>query len=410
MVNKISVFFLLLLASFGYAQETLFTIDKEPVYASEFIRVYKKNLDLVKDESQKDVDEYLKLFINYKLKLKEAYALELDKKPSYSRELNNYKKQLAKNFLTDTKVTDDLIQEAYERTVNEVNASHILVRLQETATPEDTLKAYNEILKLRERAIKEGFENVQKEVHNGQTLFGEDLGYFSAFKMVYDFETAAYNTAVGDVSQPFRTRFGYHIVKVHDKRKSRGEVTVAHIMVVNQKDGAEVEDAEERIQDIYQKLQQGEDFEALAKQFSDDKSSASAGGKLQPFSGGQLTSPEFESEAFGLKEIGDVTKPFETNFGWHIVKLYEKKPVPDFEALKPELEVKVKRDSRSQLINTSLINTLKTRYKVEQPDLSYFESILDDSYFSRNWKLPEGFRADEPLVVIGNKTIKNDDF
>ncbi|MCB0437047.1 MAG: peptidylprolyl isomerase, partial [Mangrovimonas sp.] len=183
---------------------------------------------------------------------------------------------------------------------------------------------------------------------------------------VYDFESPAYNTPVGEISQPFRTRFGYHILKVNDRRKSRGEVKVAHIMVSLQQDGKPNEKAEERIQDIYRKLQQGEDFESLAKQFSDDKSSASKGGLLEPFSSGQLSSTEFEEQAFALKDVGAYSQPFKTQFGWHIVKLYEKNPVPPIEKLKPELESKVKRDSRSQLINESLIQDLKKKYQVTE--------------------------------------------
>lgn len=393
-------------------QETLFTIDNEPVYVSEFERVYKKNLDLVKDESQKDVDEYLKLFINYKLKLKEAYTRELDKKPSYIRELGTYKKQLAENFLTDNQVTNELVQEAYDRIANEVNASHILVRINDNPTPEDTLLGYNEIVKLRQRALTEGFKKVEKEVHDGQTIFGEDLGYFTAFKMVYDFETPAFNTPIGEISQPFRTRFGYHIVKVNDKRESRGEVKVAHIMVSLLKDGEPEGNAEERIVDIYKKLEQGEDFEALAKQFSDDKSSASRGGTLEPFSSGQLSSPEFEEQAFSLKTVGDYSKPFKTQFGWHIVKLYEKKPVPTFDQLRPELEMKVKRDSRSQLINESLIQDLKKKYQVQESPKgsAYFKSVVNDSYFSKNWTLPPDFDSEKPLVKIDKKQLTYGDF
>ena len=393
-------------------KEVLFTIDNEPVYVSEFERVYNKNLDLVKDESQKDVDEYLKLFVNYKLKLKEAYAKGLDEKPSYKRELDTYKKQLADNFLNDSEVTNELVQEAYDRTVNEVNVSHILVRMNENPTPEDTLQAYNEIVKLRNRALSEGFEKVEKEVHNGQTIFGEDLGYFTAFKMVYDFESPAYNTPVGEISQPFRTRFGYHILKVNDRRKSRGEVKVAHIMVSLQQDGKPNEKAEERIQDIYRKLQQGEDFESLAKQFSDDKSSAGKGGLLEPFSSGQLSSTEFEEQAFALKDVGAYSQPFKTQFGWHIVKLYEKNPVPTIEKLKPELESKVKRDSRSQLINESLIQDLKKKYQVtEDPkDLEYFKSIISRDYYKKSWQLPSNFNSEKPLVKIGDKQLSYGDF
>ena len=171
-------------------KEVLFTVAEDSVEVAEFLRVYNKNLDLVQDESQKDVDEYLNLFTNYKLKLKEAKALGLAEKPTYIRELSNYRQQLAKNFLTDNKVTNHLVEEAYERISNEVKASHILIKVSAGASPQDTLVAYNDIVKLRDRALKEGFEKVMKEVHNGQTIYGEDLGYFSGFKMVYPFESA----------------------------------------------------------------------------------------------------------------------------------------------------------------------------------------------------------------------------
>lgn len=392
--------------------EVLFTVENDPVYVSEFTRVFNKNIDLVKDESQKDVDEYLKLFINYKLKLKEAEALGLDKKPSYLNELSSYKSQLASNYLTDSKVTDELIEEAYKRMTTEVDASHILIRLDENPTPEDTLQAYNKLLKLRDRVMQEGFETVKKDIHNGKTVYAEDLGYFSAFKMVYNFETAAYNTPVGEVSMPFKTRFGYHIVWVKDKRESRGERTVAHIMISNQKKDRPHDKPESRINDIYLKLQQGEDFEALAKQFSEDQSSASKGGMLAPFTGGQLSSVEFENQAFALEHVGDISKPFETEYGWHIIKLYGKKPVASFEDMKGELEEKVKRDSRSQLINESLLNNLKQQYQVSDatPDLSYFESILNDNYFIGKWVLPTDFKAQEPLIKIQEKQIVYEDF
>ena len=392
--------------------QILFTVADDSITVAEFLRVYNKNLDLVQDESQKDVDEYLNLFTNYKLKLKEAKALGLADKPSYIRELSNYRQQLAKNFLTDNKVTSHLIEEAYERVANEVKASHILIRVAENASPEDSLVAYNDIVKLRERTVKEGFEKVMKEVHNGQTIYGEELGYFSGFKMVYPFESAAYKTNVGDISQPFRTQFGYHIVHVTDKRESRGERTVAHIMVVDKKGDTIANSSETRIQEIYKKLQQGEDFEALAKQFSDDSNSAPKGGMLMPFSGGQLSAPEFEEVAFSLAEIGDVSKPFKSQFGWHIVKLYGKKPVDSYEAMKPELEAQVKRDARSKIIDNALHAKLRKKYQVgdKQPSLAYFTSLLNEEYYKRTWQLPANFEANEPLVKIGDKQIVFKDF
>ena len=389
--------------------DVLFTVDDDPVMATDFVRVYKKNLDLVKDESQKDIDAYLELFINYQLKVKEAKRLKLDKEPKYIREFTNYKNQLIKNYLTDNKVTDALVEEAYKRSIQDVKASHILVRLDENET--DTTAVYNRLLKLRERVLKEGFDAVQKDVHNGKDVFAENLGYFSAFKMVYPFESAAYNTEVGELSMPFRTRFGYHIVKVEDKRPSLGEVTVAHIMVSHkQKDT--LLNPEKRINEIYKKLQQGESFESLAKQFSDDKSSSEKGGRLSPFTGGQLSSPEFEDVAFSLSVDNVYSKPFKTEYGWHVVKFIDKKGIQPFEEVKPLMQSKVKRDSRSKIIQSAQAKKLKKRYNVidNTTALQYFESVINDDFFKRAWVVPSDLESDKPFLTINDKVLTYDDF
>ena len=413
-IRYLSFFFTFIFTSISLVQaqtqDVLFTIDDEQVYASEFIRVYNKNLDLVKDESQKDIDGYLKLFINYKLKLKEAKRLELDKKTSYLREFESYKKQLAANYLTDNKVTDALIKEAHNRLKTEVNASHVLVRIEPSASPKDTLIAYNQILKLRDRVLNEGYKAVQKEVHNGKTIFAEDLGYFSAFKMVYPFENAAFNTNVGEVSQPFRTRFGYHVVNVFNKREARGEVSVAHIMIKTDK--KDVKESETKINEIYKRIQQGEAFGALAKQLSEDKSTSSKGGMLNPFSSGEISASEFEEVAFGLENIDDVSKPFKTQFGWHIVKLKAKKGIASFEEMKQQLESKIKRDSRSKVINDSRIKGLKERYTITENtnDLNYFKEIVSQDYFNNSWSLPLKFEAEKTFFKIQERILTYNDF
>jgi len=411
--NILTICFFLSFIIFTNAQiendDVLFTVEETPVLASEFLKVYNKNLDLVLDESQKDVDEYLKLFINYKLKLIEARELGYDKKPKYIKEFESYKNQLTKNYLTDHKVTDKLVKEAYNRISYDVKASHILVKISENE--KDTAFAYATILKLRERLLNDNFENVKNEVHNGKTFIAEDLGYFSGFKMVYDFENVAYNTPIGDVSMPFRTSFGFHVVKVFDKRKSRGEVTVGHIMVSNtQKDS--LLKPEIRIQEIYKLIQQGEEFESLAKQFSDDKSSARNGGKLSPFKSGQLRSVEFEDIAFGLEAINEISEPFKTDFGWHIAKLYNKIPLASFEEMQFDLGARVKRDARSKLINSSLINTLKQKYNIQNTnfELAYFETIINEEFFKRNWTIPSNLEKDKHFVKIGNKQFIYNDF
>ena len=390
-------------------QDVLFTVDNRPVLAKEFIRVYNKNLDLVKDETQKDIDEYLKLFVNYKLKLAEARALGFHEKASYLRELQGYKKQLAKNYLTDHEVTDVLVREAYQRVSNDVKAQHILFRMDPSAT--DTIAIYNKLKELKSRLKNEDFSQLQKELHDGSRVFVEDLGYFSGFKMVYEFENVAYNTSVNQVSDPFRTQFGFHILKVLDKRESRGEITVGHIMVSHKQTDSLI-DSESRINEIYKLLQQGQEFESLAKQFSDDKSSAKKGGRLEPFKGGQLSSSDFEDETFALENVNDVSEPFPTEFGWHIAKLYNKKPVGSFEELEYELKNMVSKDSRSRLISESMQNRLRNQYQVsvEEGVKAYFSSILNNDFFNRRWKIPKGFERGKNFAKIEDKQLLYGDF
>jgi peptidyl-prolyl cis-trans isomerase SurA len=389
--------------------DTLLTISGEPISANEFIRVYNKNLNLVQDDSQKDVNSYLELFVNYKLKLAEAKALRYDKDPKYINEFKSYKNQLTQSYLTDKNVTDDLVREAYDRTKNEVKAQHILVLLDEVET--DTLEAYSKIEAFRERFINEDFESLKKELHNGKSIFVEDLGYFSAFKMVYNFESAAYATEVGAVSQPFRTRFGVHVVKVLDKRKSKGEVTVSHIMIANkQKDSTLV--AKDRIQELYRLLLQGEDFGQLAKQFSDDKSSSMRGGELRPFKSGQINSEIFETTAFKLSPSNPISKPIQTQFGWHILKYVNRRPVELFEKLQPELSSKVGKDSRSQLVKAKMLEKLLAEYQIEPSnyELSEFKSNLSYDISNNVWELPSKFDKNQPLLNIKNQIYTYGDF
>ena len=210
---------------------------------------------------------------------------------------------------------------------------------------------------------------------------------------------------------PFRTQFGYHVVMVKDKRKSRGTITAAHIMIALQQNDTLL-NPEERINDIYKKLQQGEKFESLAKQFSDDKSSARNGGKLSAFSSGQLSSTISEDQAFALQNDNDISKPFKSEYGWHIVKRLAYEPIKSFEELKPEIESKVKRDSRSQLINEAMVDALKKRYQISyNPEAKkYFTSLLNENYFARSWRLPEDFEIDKTVFTIGDQSFSYEAF
>ena len=414
-ISRLLIFVFLITPYFLLAQtkEVLFSIDNHPYYTDEFIRVYNKNLDLVKDDSQKDLDKYLDLFVGYKLKVEKANKLGLQNGSNYQAELKSYRNQLSKNYLNDSKVTNELVHEAYDRMQQEVRASHILILLDEGALPQDTLKAYNKVLDIKKRLdAGEDFVTVAKQTSEDPSVKENngDLGYFSAFRMVYPFENTVYKTKVGQVSKPFRTRFGYHIVKVTDKRANRGEVTVAHIMIVkpNNSDIAQAEKAKATIEDIYKKIQQGESFESLAQQFSEDKSSAPKGGLLQRFGSGQLSSEEFENVAFELKEKNQISAPFQSQFGWHIVKLIEKHPLLPFDEMKADLEEKIRKDERSLLITNSLAKKLRAKYTYvkDAKVLAQIKKSVTEDFYSQTWQIPANLKEmNLPLLTI-NKTQK----
>ena len=351
--------------------KTLVTINDSKITVADFKKVYEKNLAAIDNEESKNVLYNLDLFINYTLKVKEAYQLKLDTLPSYIKEIETYRNQLSAPYLQDKSFTDNLIKEAYFRTKNEIKAKHILIRTKKNATPADTLAAYNKILKIRNRILAgEDFEKVAAATSdddsardNPQRKFKGNkgnLGYFSAFKMVYPFEEAAYKTPVGEVSMPFKTRFGYHILKVDNIRVSKGEVEVAHILVTDLAPTGKTE-----IDEVYAKLIEGKSFDSLAKRYSNDNSSKDKGGKLTKFGTGRMV-PSFEKAAFSLRDIGDFSKPFKTRFGWHILRLLKKHPLKSFEEMKATITERLKRSGRMKLSDDAVLNKLKKNYRITE--------------------------------------------
>lgn len=423
-INKLILGFALAINCLAFAQsekkEVLFTIDDKLYYTDEFSRVYNKNIDLVKDESQKDLNQYMDLFVGYKLKINKANKLGLQNNTKYINELKSYRTQLSKNYTSDTNVTKALIEEGYNRSLKEIRASHILITVDENAAPADTLKAYNQALDIRKSALaRENFEDLAVKFSQDPSAKENkgDLGYFSAFRMVYAFESAAYKTKKDEISMPTRTRFGYHLIKVVDSRDNRGEVTVAHIMILKPAtttdSAADAQKPKSTIQDIYTKLKQGENFESLAKQFSEDKNSAPKRGVLPRFASGQLSSEEFENVAFGLTTPNSYSEPFESQFGWHIVKLVEKHPIKKLDEMERELDAKIRKDDRSRLITNSLTAKLRKKYTVKRNDKLYekIKALVTDKYYSGEWTVPANLKDyDASLFTIENKSINGSAF
>ncbi len=396
----------------------LMTVGSSKVTVAEFGNVYHKNNTKELANDAKSLNEYVDLFVNFKLKVIEAENLRMDTAKAFIDELATYRKQLAQPYLTDKDVNEKLLKETYDRLQEDVKASHILVKVSETALPKDTLEAYNKIMKIRARILNgEDFNKVatEKGVSDDPSSKdnGGDLGYFTALQMVYPFESAAYSTKVGQISMPVRTRYGYHIIKVADRRKAQGEVLVGHIMVKTTPN-MKTEDSlntYSKINEIYNKLKAGTKFDDLAAQFSDDKQSSKKGGEL-PWFGTNKMPPEFEKASFALQNKGNFSAPIKTKYGWHIIKLIDKRGLGTFDSMKNDLKDKITKDSRSQAGRAALIAKVKAEYKFKEnlPARDEFYKLADSSLLEGRWSPSKTTSLKMTLFNFNDKVFTQTDF
>lgn len=386
----------------------LFSFGNINVPKSEFLYVYEKhNANDSAKYSQKSVDEYLSLYSNFKLKVKEAEELGYDTTENIKSQIDNYRKQLAQSYLYNKEITEKLIEEAYKRMQTEINVSHILFMCAEDASPSDTLATYKNALAVRDRLVtkKEDFTKLAKEFSQDPSVKDNNgnIGYISAFQTVYPFESAAYNTKIGTISLPIRSKYGYHLVKPVDSRTASGKVQVAHILVkTSENDDPKLKKAaEDTIKMIYNKLLSKLDFAELAQKYSADKSSAAKGGVLKFIASGE-TYPEFEEVAFKLKNKDDFSKPFKTKLGWEIIKLIEKKPVPSYEEAKADLKAKIEKDSRSWYSKKEFAHKLKKEYNLKENANAKKEltSKIDTSILKGRWTIDKAENLNATIATI----------
>jgi len=406
--------------AFGQKEPVVMTINDKPVTKAEFLQIYTKNNPSPSFDKD-SLDRYMQLFEVFKLKVAEAEALGYDTLPRLQKELEGYKKQLALPYLIDSVQNQAMVQEAYNRTATEVRCSHILIKLDPNASPKDTLDAYNRLLGLKARIEKgEDFAAVAKSKLGSEDPSvvnnGGDLGYFTAFQMVYPFEEKAYTTPVGSVSEPFRTRFGYHILKVTDKRAARGTIKVAHLMISTGREASTEtrQNAEKKINEIYDSLSTGASWEKMVNAYSEDANSVKKSGELPAFGSGtsQRMVLEFEDAAFGLKRVGEFSKPVKTQYGYHIIKLIEWTPVKSYDLLRRELQAKVNKDERSKITQDSFVQKLKQQYNYAykaDKGLAWFEQQIDSTFFMGKWKAST-LKSNKTLFVLGGQKFKQQDF
>ncbi len=394
--------------------DVLFTVAGEPVELQEFKYIYEKTNQNNADYSAVSVDEYLKLYKKFKLKVKRARDMKLDTIVALQKELEGYRTQLANSYLIDKEVTEKLQQELYKRQKQDINISHILVKCAKDASPADSLAAYTKIKNIY-NALLSGADFEKMAMMKSEDKTAKDnkgkIGFLTAMlpNGFYALESAAYNQVVNQIGAPVRTNLGYHIVKVNEVRKSRRQMEVAHILIRYPEKG-DKSIAKTKIDSISTALDRGGDFDQIAVVLSEDKVTAPVKGYLG-FFGINRYEKNFEDAAFALEIDGQVSRPFETSAGWHIVKRISKKEEKVYGLMKGELQRAIKKDQRYELAQDAMLNRIKkeANYKVNDKNLDQYLASLDEQFLSYKWK-PSKAPNSTQLFSIGGKEVSVFDF
>ncbi len=393
-------------------EQTLFTVNGKPVSKEEFLYVYKKNNPGKEtDFSRESLREYLDLYINFKLKVTEARAIKIDTTEKVREELQKYGDQLIKsNF--DKEILEPAAQRLYNRLLKEKLVYHVMIK---TDGMQDSA-AITKLNAARDRVLKgESFSKVAKEVSTDSSNKKDPglIGWVTANQIPdADFENMVFNTEKGSISPVFKTKFGYHFIKVTDERQGIGSITVQHILIKTPKNAKPEEIAKAKLKSdsIYQLLKSGVDFEDLAEQYSDDKSSSANGGRMEPFGTGKMVLP-FQEAAYALKNPGDYSEPIQTSFGFHIIRLIERKEIDSYDKMRDDLKGKVERSPEYKTLRTDFVNRVKTSYKFTENTDAKNEvfATLDSSFVKNNWSSAKAANLNKTVFSINELVFTQQD-
>lgn len=431
----LTVSLVLLSWTFSHAQNddpVLMMVGSETVTKSDFVKAYQKN-SMLSEATEADLREYLRLYTDYRMKVQEAKAMKLDTAKVFQREWESYKNQYAQQYLIDTEVSDQLLEETIDRARYHVRASHLLILLPEDASPKDTLAAYHKIMKIRDEilngldfneAAERYSEDKSAQNHinpqTNRTQYGNrgELGYFSVLEMIYPFETAAYSTPVGQVSMPVRTQFGYHLVYVQDKIPAVAKLYVSQIFI---KDTAALNKAASHEAEmkkcayIKQKFQEGITFDSLAAECSDDPATKNNGGRMEPFAPNRRPG-NYVHAALKLKQ-GGISEPVPSSIGWHILRLDSVIYTTVNDEFKYMIKNRLARDSRSKKSKESLVEKLKVEYNYQESGkkaaMKFFKKNMADNYFQSKHVAVDSLKGIEklkPMCTFADQSITPREF
>ncbi len=410
--------------------QVLMTIGGKDITVKEFTDVYAKN-NLKGDViEKKSVDEYIDLFATFRMKVMEAEALQLDTNAKFQKELAGYRKQLAKPFMSSDDITDELIEEAYQRKLKDIRASHILIRCDKSALPSDTLKAYNKAMDIRKKALAKGADFGDLAVRYSDDPSARDmqateqsparpgnrgdLGYFTVFDMVYPFETGAYNTKEGEISMPVRSDFGYHIIKVVSVTDAMGSIQAAHIFLQLPFDAPEEDVAatKKKADNIYAELmaQNGANWNEAVKNYTDDRGTLARNGALSAFTVSRIV-PQFIEVCKSL-EVNEIAKPVRTSYGYHIIKLLSKSGVGSFEKESKGLAERIEKDMRSKKSEEVVLKQIRKEYnfKANDKNIEEFMGTVDSTILNKAYEPAPKANMNATLFSINGEETKVSEF
>jgi peptidyl-prolyl cis-trans isomerase SurA len=414
-------YFLCLTASIGLAYSSpaiaqekdpiLFTVGNKEVRVSEFKYIYDKNNGAKADYSEQSLREYLQLYTDFKLQLLHGESLKIHEDTGIKNEQAQYRSQLANNYLTDREVTEKLVKEAYERGKEDRRVSHIFVNVRQNASEKEVKDAYDRLKKLRDVTTAANFaENAKKQSEDGYSKeSGGDLGFFTVLQMPYEFETAAYSTKKGELSNIIRTPYGYHFLLVTDVRPAYGQMQAAQLLIRTTDANAKT-----RIDSLYAAIQAGGNFEQLVQAHSQDNMTKGRAGLLGWVSINKYET-NFENAIFSLKTDGAIAAPIQTSAGWHIIKRVKGQNNPTYNEVKGEITDKIKKDERFGIVQEALIARIKKESNYSLDTKVYEElqakMLLDTLFFNTRWNVPTAYSNDNRMLFkIGDRETKVKDF
>jgi peptidyl-prolyl cis-trans isomerase SurA len=409
-MKKIFLAIIFLFAATQLFSQTLFTYGKDAVSKEEFLRAYNKNKTAVTDK-EKSLREYLDLYSDFKLKVKAASLLKMDTLPEMRMDIENFRNQIVEGYMTNKDGLNELVDEAFQRSQKDIHLLHFYIAVNDKMTPADTAKVYNEIQAVY-AALKSGRNDYTTLSSENPDVSFADLGYITVFSVPYNYENIVYDLAAGEASAPFRTKTGWHIVKNAEERKSIGKLKVAQILfALPQNANPEtIKATRQKADSIYKLLQAGQDFATLAKKFSDDKLTYLSGGIMPEFGTGKYE-PDFEKHILEIKKDSEISAPFLTSYGFHIVKRLQQKPIPaskNDDAYMDALKQRVLQDPRMNVVNEKFLREVvlpKTQYKrnIAVTDADLFR-YADSAYST---KKADNYPIDNKVIFsFGRESVK----